>query len=126
MNDGNEIFDRQKMLDCLDGDIELIKRICSKFLSTYSPVLDNIRTAVSNKDCNALVNSAHYLKGSFAVFYAERAKNAAFELEMIGKNASFDNAGACLAILEKEVQALVTCLEKELQENSGTAPPAKN
>lgn len=119
-----KIFDRAKMLENIEGDLDLLKTLCGQFLSTHGAVLDNIRLAVTNKDPASLAASAHKLKGSCANFFAERARAASFTLEQYGKSASFENADPALKELESEVRSLVSVLEKEIKgeatlENSG-------
>jgi HPt (histidine-containing phosphotransfer) domain-containing protein len=116
MADGIElnVFDRQRMLENLDGDEELFKTLCAQFLTTHTTMLDNVRSAVASKDAPSLAASAHKLKGSLANFFAERAREAALALEKFGKSATFDSVDEAFGALEAEVRSLIKLLESEI------------
>jgi len=60
--------------------------------------------------------AAHTLKGSLLVLSADRASTAALELEKLGRQSKMQGADAWFAILETEVAAVATDLQKIVKE----------
>lgn len=94
------VISKDELLDRVGGDEELLREIADIFLSEYPALIEDIRSAISEKDARKLEHSAHTLKGSVANFGAEEATRAAFELEKLGRGASLDDAPAALRVLE--------------------------
>jgi HPt (histidine-containing phosphotransfer) domain-containing protein len=63
-----------------------------------------------------LMTAAHTLKGSLLVLSADRASNAALELEKLGRQSKMQGAAEWFAILESEVAAVASDLQKSVKE----------
>jgi two-component system sensor histidine kinase/response regulator len=87
-------------LDRLGGDEELLREVAQLFLEEYPALLSQVRAAVAANDAGALQRAAHSLKGSVSNFGADAAYQAAFTLEMIGRNQEMSQAGSGLVALE--------------------------
>ena len=69
-----------------DGDEEMIRELLEIFESTYEEILIDAINAANDQSYSDLEHAAHTLKGMVANFFSEDLKNAAFELEKMGKN----------------------------------------
>ncbi len=99
-------FDKSKTLERVDGDLELLKELVALFLEDCPELLGHIKEAIQNRDAQALQHSAHTLKGSVGNFCAEFAFDAAYKLEMMGRDEDFFQAEAALTVLEQELGRL--------------------
>jgi len=62
-----------------------------------------IREAIADSDASALDKAAHSLKGSVGNFGARRAFEAAYRLELMGKEGKLAEVDAALFELETEL-----------------------
>ncbi|MBW2005417.1 MAG: Hpt domain-containing protein [Deltaproteobacteria bacterium] len=109
-----DIFDLSKALEVVDGDMELFKEIADLFQKNLPDNIAQIREAIANSDSNALNAAAHSLKGSVSNFGAKRAFEAAYRLEVIGREERLAEAGAGLSELEKELKDLEAAIKEVL------------
>lgn len=100
------VLDRAIALSRVGGDAELLQEMAQLFLEEYPSQMDAIRSAVELRDPRAIERSAHSLKGSVGNFGAEAALNAAFSLEMIGRNGNLQEVENALAALELAIREL--------------------
>ncbi|MBV6433764.1 MAG: hypothetical protein IANPNBLG_03983 [Bryobacteraceae bacterium] len=105
------VLDRSIALSRVGGDTELLQEMAQLFLEEYPSQLSLIRAAVQARDAKALERSAHSLKGSIGNFGAESAHQAAFALEMIGRQGNLDQADDALRKLEGTLSALKPAME---------------
>jgi two-component system sensor histidine kinase/response regulator len=110
-----QVFDGEQTLAGVDGDMELLKEVIGLFLEECPKTMEEIRDAIDGEDPHRLNRAAHALKGSAANFDARAVFDAAFRLEMMGKDEELDGAGAVYSTLVDEVE----CLKKALQNFSG-------
>jgi HPt (histidine-containing phosphotransfer) domain-containing protein len=106
------VFNREKMLANVEGDVELLKNFCNKFLKESKSNIENIRDAITDKEASSLAEAAQVLKAAASALYAERVKVVAFALEKIGQSANLENADTVFSKLETEMEQL----EKQLNE----------
>lgn len=111
-------FNREQTLERLGGDEELLVEIAGIFVQAAQGKLQDMRRALEAGDADALARAAHSLKGSVANFSAERAWDAAKNLEMTARGGQLDLARPMADQLEFEVQTLSEEL-KNLQAESG-------
>ncbi|MFQ5855971.1 MAG: response regulator [Anaerolineae bacterium] len=102
----DEPIDRTAMLDCVDGNVELLKRVVDVFLDHYPRQLSEVREAIATRDSTALEQAAHTFRGAVGNVGAKTAYNLASKLETIGRNSQLDGASAVLQDLEWEVERL--------------------
>ena len=107
MQQGLINLNRSLALERIGGDEELLKEIAVLFLDDYPNLIADIREACRSRNARSLERAAHTLKGSISNFGAERAQNAALELEMIGRNGAIQDAPAALGRLESAMTALL-------------------
>ena len=114
------LFDREAVLQNLDGDVDILHEVARSFLADYEEVLTEIRQAISAGDADALHRGAHRMKGAVSNFGAEEAVAKALALEKAGRNRQLDQAPGLLG----ELEALVMRLNQQLREEIATAAPA--
>jgi HPt (histidine-containing phosphotransfer) domain-containing protein len=105
------LFDRQAVLDRMLGDLELLVEVVEIFRATYPARMDEIRTAIAQKDPGLLERSAHALKSSIGNFSAFRAMEAAHKLELLGREGKLQSAGEAFGLLEQEMESLQAALD---------------
>ena len=76
------------------------------FLSQMPDLLGEIRTAVAAADGAAVERAAHKLRGAAVNFGAQRACDAALDLERMGRTGDLACAGQTLVELERATAAL--------------------
>jgi two-component system sensor histidine kinase/response regulator len=109
-----DIFDISRALEVVDGDRDLFKEIVNLFLENLPDSIAQIREAVANSDANTLDKTAHSLKGSVGNFGISRAFEAAYRLEIIGKEGKLVGADVALFELEKEITDLEAAMKEAL------------
>jgi two-component system, sensor histidine kinase and response regulator len=110
------VFDLSAALEAVAGDRELFLEIAQLFLSELPQALSDIRGAVSGGDASRLEQGAHKLKGSLAIVGAKRAFDAAYGLEVIGREGKMQEAQHGVGVLLKELQDLESALQIALKE----------
>lgn len=98
------VLDRALALERVGGDVELLQEMAQLFLEEYPSQLEAIRQAVDAGDPKALERAAHSLKGSIGNFGAAEAHQAAFHLELLGRQGTLEAVHEALAQLEKALQ----------------------
>ncbi|HDR15787.1 MAG TPA: response regulator, partial [Desulfobacteraceae bacterium] len=86
------VFDLSAALEAVAGNRTLFLEIARLFLSELPQAVSDIREAVSGGDASRLEQGAHKLKGSLAIMGAERAFDAAYGLEVIGREGKVQEA----------------------------------
>ncbi len=94
------------------GDEELLKEIAEIFLEQCPDALSEVRDAIEAQNPEALQHAAHSLKGSVGNFGAQAAVEAAYRLEMMGRQGNFSGSGDALSELEKALGDLKPQLAK--------------
>lgn len=100
------IFDRAAALDRVGGDLELLVELAGMFLEDFPNYLSEAEIAISSGDCSTLQASAHTLKGAVGNFSAQKAYDAAFTLEQIGRSGDLSEAPDALKVLKSELEHL--------------------
>ncbi|MCE1185325.1 MAG: response regulator [Rhodocyclales bacterium] len=103
---GGPVFDRDKVLQNLGDDEDLLFQLMMMYCDDEARMLDAIRSALEAQDPEALRQAAHALKGAVGNFAANRAYTRALQLEHLGRDQRLAQAPALFASLEQELQAL--------------------
>jgi HPt (histidine-containing phosphotransfer) domain-containing protein len=96
--------------DPLSGDPEFRVVLATLFLDDYARQLERIRQAINDRDALLLRSEAHSLKGSTGVFRHQGAFGAAFQMEMIGRDAAWDRVESQWEVLQAETTHLARSL----------------
>jgi HPt (histidine-containing phosphotransfer) domain-containing protein len=105
-----------EILDRLGGNVGFLQSVVALFEEDSPGQMARIQDAIKNGDPQALMAAAHTLKGSLLVLSADRASNAALELEKLGRQSKLQGAAEWFAILESEVAAVASDLQKSVKE----------
>jgi HPt (histidine-containing phosphotransfer) domain-containing protein len=98
------------VLEQLGDDHALLSEIVELFLADLPYWLDKMQQAMREDDTEALINTAHTLKGALGGLYARAGMSAAFELEQAGKSEEPAAIHCAYQLLEKELDQLVPLL----------------
>lgn len=81
-------FDMEGALNRLGGDQELLSELVGFFLEDAPVLLDQIRDGFQNGSARLVERGAHSLKGLAANFGADSARDAAFRVEQLSRDAA--------------------------------------
>jgi CheY-like chemotaxis protein/HPt (histidine-containing phosphotransfer) domain-containing protein len=111
-----DTFDLSKALEVVDGNEDLFQEIAKMFLESLPHELGKIRDAIAGSDAHMLERSAHSLKGAVGNFSAKLSFEAAYRLEMLGKENKMAEAEKAFEELEKEIAVLEAELNRILRD----------
>jgi CheY-like chemotaxis protein len=94
----------------IGGDEALFGKMAEAFSSQAVNLLEEIRSAITERDGPSLQRAAHKLKGSVGSFRAYGAMQAARRLEEMGCQNHFENGVAACCELERQVGILERAL----------------
>jgi len=104
-------FDRDRLLDNVNGDEELLNRLVGMALSSFAQHLEHIRCSLSGNDLEQLRRDVHRIKGS--------ALNVGFNVlgELAGEiEEALEGDGQIIPGLLEEMQTEIRHLESELKD----------
>jgi two-component system, sensor histidine kinase and response regulator len=104
------VFNLSKALDRVEGDLELLQEMADLFLEECPHMVEEIDHAITAGDAQALQHAAHTLKGSVSNFAADKATEASFALEKMGRQQDLACAATALATLTQELGRLTPVL----------------
>ncbi|MBD3266881.1 response regulator [bacterium] len=102
------INDPDSILEQVDGDMDELKDLLAVFLDNAATMLRQIQKAIQARDFHGLRESAHSLKGTLGFFSANQAREAAFQMEQIGKNQETDRIRDAWDDIQQHMQLLIT------------------
>ena len=114
-------FDREKFLSKFDGDLEVAAEIATIFIEDSARMLGEVRTAAEAGNWTKLKEEAHSLKGTVGNMSAGRGYRLALELEGAALRFDAPAAGAKIAEIEGEMEALLTALKDFIAEGQPAA-----
>jgi CheY-like chemotaxis protein/HPt (histidine-containing phosphotransfer) domain-containing protein len=110
---GSDVLDEAALLRLVDGNKELAGELVALFLNEIVPRMNEIRTAVVERDAVRLRSGAHALHGSAATIMASDVSAAGNALETMGRSglldgvqAAFEQLEVAMAILRPRLLAL--------------------
>jgi two-component system, sensor histidine kinase and response regulator len=104
------VLDRDVILERVGGDVEFLQELAGLFAEDCPKLLTEIRSAIASGDARGLEHAAHTLKGSVSNFAAEPAREAAYRLEMLGRNGNLMPAPEACFALEYEIERFTDAL----------------
>ena len=128
-NAGNETPDRQvdssggdstykaRLLKCVGGSEEALRRVIKTFLKCYPQTLCQIRNAIEAQNSKDITRLAHNMKGSVGLFDCDGARQAAVLLETAGRDKDFNFARKVYEELADELKRLGTTIEELVGED---------
>src|SRR5204863_8820633 len=106
------VFDLEAFSRQTGGDAALRAEIIEMFLEDCPVRVEEIRAAVARGDADALVSSAHALKGSAAYLSASIVRATAADLEHLGREPGLAGAPALMTGLDAAVAQLLPALRQ--------------
>jgi len=100
------VLDRAKLLDRVDGDMQLLGEITKMFLQECDPLMASAREAMKTGNAGRFAYDIHTLRGMFRSLSATAAQEAAGKLEELDLVKNLEKVQAAYALLEQEAQAL--------------------
>jgi PAS domain S-box-containing protein len=104
------IFTRERLLDELDGDEELLRRMIALFHENTPRLLDDIRGSVFRRSSTDLARSAHALLSSLGAFGAHDAHRLTQQLETQARHEDYEHTDHTFAALERGTVAIHAAL----------------
>ena len=112
---GDDFFNKESFLKLVSNNEVLAKKLQVMFIENYQQNLEEINTAIKNKDAEKLRTTAHFFKGQVA-YYSKKINDTAFKLEFMGKSGDMSGATEVFATLKKNTKQLIVSLKKDLDE----------
>jgi two-component system sensor histidine kinase/response regulator len=114
------VFDERAALANTGGDRRLLQEIVALFRADRQSALRRIKRAVDRRDAEELRLAAHAFKGAVAAIGSMTGRQAAFELEQIGRSNQLQDAPQAFATLREQM----TLLDRALRD-AGLAGPSR-
>jgi HPt (histidine-containing phosphotransfer) domain-containing protein len=111
-----ETFDKQELLEELDGDREFLEESLAILDADAPQLLVKIHEALELGDTESIANSAHTFKSMVGNFCAEPAQQAALDLETKGRNGDLASCRISVVLLDQAAKQLQQALHKLLDE----------
>ena len=112
-----EIVNWHEALQAVQGNPQLLKTVVEAELEEIPRLMAAICKAIASSDAAALRLAAHTLKGSLRYFGKTVACEEVLRLEKMGQDGNLSEAGASLAVLEREILRINQVLQEHLQKN---------
>lgn len=103
-------FDKDALLDRVDGDAEFLAESVELLEEDGPPLLGEIRDAASAGDAERVAKAAHAFKGLVLNFCADAAAEAARRVEVMGREGATDGLDAAVSALAAEADLLMKSL----------------
>jgi len=115
MRTADQLFNKDKLLQNLMNDEDLVKTVLEAYTNDIPKQLEILTDALLNKDAPQITITAHSIKGASANICAPEIQNIAFKIEKAGEASNFDDVQTNLQSLESEFLKLKSIIE--------TSPP---
>jgi len=106
MDDTNDLWDVQSLVDTVGDDTELIVSLTELFVEDSGHRLATLERAVTDGDLDVVRREAHTLKGAAGNIRATRARKAASLLEASAREGKLADTARYLCDLKSELSAL--------------------
>jgi PAS domain S-box-containing protein len=110
---GADVLDVDEALHRVRGDRVMLAQLVAMFLEDAPAMVEEIRAAAAARDLDALMKSAHTLKGSCGLLGAHAAQQAALRLETMARDQQAADAEAAVAALEQAMAALLEAFRQQ-------------
>lgn len=107
-----QTFDRAYFLETFAGLEDVAEATVTAFLTNLPQMLSAIEKALADGDFGGLEIAAHTMKGAVAIFFAEKARGLASNIEHAARDKKLDGVLASFDELKAEVGALEPALRE--------------
>ncbi len=98
----------------IPGGKDMFRELAVILRSQSPQLLQEMTSALQDRDANRLRRAAHTLKGAAGHFAAHRLTAAAGALEQLGRDESWENADELLSAVRQEAASLLQALQSEV------------
>ena len=109
-------FNKDELMDRLDGDIEFLAETVEILDEDGPTLLAEVRAAATAREPERIASAAHAIKGMVSNFCAEPSINAAKCVEEMGRSGNLDGVDIAVTAIEEESARLKTALNDLLTE----------
>ncbi len=106
-----DIFDSAALLERMEGDVELSKKMAVRFIESVPELITNIEKFLSAEDTENCAMNAHTLKGAAATMGGHHAKQAALRFEMLVRAGDLQAGRELIFNVRHEVSKLIEALQ---------------
>ncbi len=110
----DRVFDREKFLDRLSGDLGLAQNIARRFRQETPPILDALQRTLEDGEWIAAAEHAHTLKGAAANLNAQAMSQVAHDLHLASQVMDPEVTASLFTELKQHYQRLAARLQDEL------------
>jgi HPt (histidine-containing phosphotransfer) domain-containing protein len=110
MTEREPILDLDALLESVGGDQELLDELAGTFVAEVPAWMTALRAAASSGDSATLFRVAHGVTGAVGYFKASKARQAAADLEAMGREGRLNDASTAVDRLQGELAELSTFL----------------
>jgi PAS domain S-box-containing protein len=110
----DETIDLRRAASRVPGGLHGVRRLAEVFIPECEKLMSTLRHELPAGDEHLVQRSAHTLKGSARLFFAERVYHAAFEIENSAHQHDLAAAVGHLPALEQEVELMMRALKNFL------------
>jgi HPt (histidine-containing phosphotransfer) domain-containing protein len=110
-----EAFDPSAMLARLNATIGFFAELVEVFLDEYPPLVQEMRSAIAEKDATRLKYAAHALAGSIGNFTDAPPYDIARQMESMAENSSWEDSQNTLQALVQAVDRFADSLKRGVQ-----------
>ena len=108
----SDVFDKDELLEEIDGDREFLVESLEMFEEDAPRLLVEIRDGLNRRDAQAVGKCAHTLKSMVGNFCAQPAFDCAFKIESFGRQGDLNGVADTLGELEERVNQLRAALQE--------------
>ena len=105
------VIDLRETFERVPGGRDAVRELARLMLKECPKLVGEIRAGLSAKDVERVQRGAHTLRGSAAVFGADRVVGIARQLEEIARDHKLTGAAGMLKALEREADRFTAALE---------------
>ena len=104
--DRRKVFNKTEALKRIGGDEDILKQLAEEHIKHSSKLMIKMDKAVKTQDVEALIFTAHSVKGSLGTIGGEIASDIALNIEKLVKNGNLNEVKKEHALLKKAIKRL--------------------
>ncbi len=97
------------------GGLRGVRRLADVFVAECADLMETLRESIPDGDPSVVQRTAHTLKGSANLFFAERVRQVASQVEAEGKAGDLQAAALLMQELEEEVKSMLRAINNFLE-----------
>lgn len=110
------VFDRDGVLDLVDGEVELLQELAEMFLEDLPGQVELIQNAIAASDASTVNSVTHQLKSSVGNLGGRASQEVIRKLEEASREENLSDANEQFAICQRELEQFQAALSDFLNE----------